>query len=239
MTALSIVQSAATVIGISVPTALFAQTDDTSIQVQNALKEAVDMVAYDSNHDWVRLTSTATITGNGVATTFNFPTDYRRMLKKARLWPSSSPYAPYTHYPDPDAWLGIIAQNFAPVVGAWTIIGSQINLIANGKNPLPNGVTVKYMYMTNTPVLSAASAAQTNFLADTDTFPLGERMLRLGFIYRWKQDRGQDYGEAMEDYQASLSEHVGKDKGSKIIAVGQQRVPNGGNVDIAFPYTVS
>jgi len=231
MTVLSVVQQAAPVIGLSVPAALFSQTDDTSVQLQAAINEVAAMVAYDCGHDWVKLTATATITGDGVATAFSMPTDYRRMLKKARLWPSSSPYAPYTHYPDPDVWLGITSQNWTPVIGAWTIIGTQINILP----VLGNASTVKYMYMQNTPVRSAMSAAQTQFVADTDTYLIGERLLRLAFIYRWKQDRGQDFSEALVDYQNSLAEHVGNDKGSKVITVGQSRMPNGRIGDVAFP----
>lgn len=234
MTVLSAVASAATVIGVSVPTVLFTATDDTSIQMQNAVKEAAAMIADDAGHDWSVLQATATITGNGAATAFNFPGDYKRMLKKARLWASSSPYAPYTHYADTDTWLGITVQNFTPIVGAWTILGTQINVLP----VLANLATVKYRYLTNTPVLSAASAAQTTFTADTDTFPIGERLLRLAFIYRWKQDRGQDYGEAQADYADSLATHIGKDKGSNILTVGQQRIPRGGSLGIAFPYSV-
>jgi hypothetical protein len=231
MTVLSIVQQACPVIGLAVPTALFGQTDDTSVQLQGAINEVASMVAFDSGHDWVKLTATATITGDGASTAFNMPSDYRRMLKKARLWPSSSPFAPYTHYPDPDVWLGIQVQLWTPVIGAWTIIGSQINILPT----LANAATVKYMYMQNTPVRSSGNAAQTQFLADNDTYLLGERLLKLAFIYHWKQNRGQDFSEALVDYQNSLAEHIGNDKGSKVLTVGQSRMPNGRIGDVAFP----
>lgn len=229
MTVLSVAQDASTVIGVTYPTALFAATDDTSVQMQAVLKESARMIAGDCGHDWSYLKKLATITGTGSTTAWSFPSDYDRMLKKARLWPSSSPYAFLTHYPDVDTWLGMQVQAFTPILGGWTIIGSQINILPN----VPNLATVKYYYISNLIVLDNASAGKVAFTADTDTFPLGERLLKLAFIYRWKQDRGQDYGEAMADYEDSLATHIGKDKGSNILVVGTQRMPSGHN--IAFP----
>lgn len=231
MTVLSVAQLAAPVIGVAVPSALFAATDDTSVQLQGCLNETAKMIAFDT-HDWTRLKTLATITGNGVNTAFNFPADYSRMLKKVRLWPSASPYVFLTHYPDVDTWLGMQVQAFLPIVGGWTIIGTQINILP----AVPNLATVKYYYLTNLIVQDMALAGKTDFTADTDTFPLGERLLKLGFIYRWKQDRGQDYGEAMEDYETALATLIGTDKGSNILVVGAQRQPGGGGgMDYAFP----
>lgn len=229
MTVLNVAQLASSVIGVTAPMVLFAADDDTSVQMQNCLNEAAAMIAYDADHDWTKFKALSTITGDGATAAWDFPADYYRMLKKARLWPSSMPGASLTHYPDTDTWLGMQVSGFTPILGGWTIIGDQLNILP----AIPDAATVKYYYLTANIVRDGAGAGKPTFTADDDTFPLGERLLKLAFIYRWKQDRGQDYGEAMEDYQTSLASHVGKDKGSNILIVGEQRAPAG--VGYAFP----
>lgn len=229
MTVLNVVQLASTVIGVATPTALFAATDDTSTQMKNCLNEAAAMIAYDADHDWSAFKRLATITGDGTTALWDFPTDYHRMLKKTKIWPSWMRGTPLAHYPDTDAWLGLQVSGFVPVLGGWTIIGTQINILP----AVPSAQTAQYYYLTNQIAKDGSGAGKTAFTNDGDTFPLGERLLRLAFIYRWKQDRGQDYGEAMEDYQTVLSSHIGKDKGSNILIVGQQRASS--NVGYAFP----
>lgn len=231
MTVLDVAKLASTVIGVTTPTALFSQTDDTSLQMQNCLNEAAAMIAFDTEHEWSLLKAIATITGDGNATAFDFPDDYQKMLKTARLWPSSMPNSPLTHYTDLNRWLGMQVQAFTPVLGAWIIIGSQINILP----VLGAAVTVKYAYLRKQFICTAAgqSPTKTAFTLDTDVYPLGERLLRAAFVYRWKQDRGQDYGEPMEDYQTVLASHIAKDKGSNIIVAGRERLPAG--VSFAWP----
>ena len=233
MTVLQVAQLASSVIGITRPTILFAATDDTSVQVQDCINETAQMVAFDAGHDWTKLKALATITGDGSATTFSLPTDYARMLLKSSLWPSAMPNVPLMHVPDTDTWLGLVVQNFTTITPRWTIIGTQINILP----AVAAAATVKYYYLRNTIITDAAAAVKTAFTADTDTFPLGERLLRLAFIYRWKQDRGQDYGEAMEDYQTALATHIGHDKGSNILVSGRQRAPQV-RAGLAFPGTL-
>jgi hypothetical protein len=232
MTVLDVVRKSSTVIGVAVPTVLFSGTDRTSLQMQNCVNEAASMVAFDAGHDWTKLKALATITGDGSTIAFNLPSDYARMLKKARLWPSAMPNAPLVHYPDTDTWLGMAIQNWGDVVGRWTLIGTQINI----KPVVPAASTVQYYYLRNTYATDMGGTPKVGFDTDTDTFSLGERLLRLAFIYRWKQDRGQDYGQAMEDYQTSLATHIGQDKGSNILIVGRQRIP--ADVEIAYPGVV-
>lgn len=228
MTILSVAQLASTVIGVAKPSTLLAATDDTSIQIVNALNEAAQMVAFDAGHDWTKLKALATYTGDGSTLAFNLPSDYSRMLKKTRLWPSWSPFQPIVHYPDTDEWLGLQVQGWRPVLGGWTIIGTQINFMP----AIPAGATVQHYYMRNTIVSAGDGSVKTSFTADDDTFQLGERLLRLAFIYRWKQDRGLDYGEALEDFETAKGTHIGNDKGTNILTVGRQRVPDS---HIAFP----
>lgn len=238
MTVLSVVQQASTKIGVAYPDQLFSGATQVMRELQEAVNEAAKMIAFDAGHDWSKLKVLATFTGDGVALGFDLPSDYMKMLKKARLWPINSPYAPYTHYSDTDTWLGTQVQSFQPLIGAWTIIGEQVQIRVGGNNAaVANGDTVQFYYLTKNIVKDNAGLPISDFMADTDTFRLDERLLKLALIYKWKQAKGQDYAEEMSDYENALFQQIGTDKGSNILVVGSQRAP--GDLNFAFPGTIT
>lgn len=228
MTILSVCKLVASVIGLKVPTAVMASTEREHVELAALANEMAERIAFDLSYDWTSLKRVATITGDGVAEGFDLPGDYKRMLKKARLWPSSSPYASLTHYPDSDQWLGMEVQNFHLLVGAWTLIGAQLFV----KPVMSAGNTVKFFYIHNQIVKSNAGVPQTAFLADEDVYVLPERLLKLGMIWQWKANKGQQYSEDLSNYEDALSSVIGGDKGSNIITVGRQRYPS---AEMAFP----
>jgi len=232
MTILSVFQQVAPVIGLRVPTAVMASTDRTNIELAALANEMAERIAFDISYDWSALKKLATLTGDGIAEGFDLPADYRRMLKKARLWPSSSPYATLTHYPDSDQWLGMQVQNFQQIVGGWTILGDQIMI-----RPVVNSAaTVKFFYLRNTIVKATDGTLKTTFDADEDSYVLDERILKLGIIWQWKANKGQQYAEDLSNFEDALSERIGADKGSTSIAVGRQRV---GAEAIAYPWVIT
>lgn len=228
MTILSVCQQVAPVIGLKIPTAVMASTEREHLELAALANEMAERIAFDLSYDWTMLKRVATITGDGLADGFDLPDDYKRMLKKARIWPSSSPYASLTHYPDSDQWLGMEVQNFQQLIGAWTLIGSQIFV----KPVMTLGNTIKFFYIHNQIVKKADGTPQTGFLADEDVFVLPERILKLGMTWQWKANKGQQYAEDLSNYEDALSSVIGGDKGSNILTVGRQRYPS---ADMAFP----
>lgn len=234
MTVLEVARGVALKVGLAVPSVLYSSTAREMIELGECLNETAAMIAFDCGHDWTRLKTLATLTGDGSALSFSYPSDYRRMLKQAKLWPSAQPNTPLVHYTDTDEWLGMQVQDFQAVNGAWTLIGDYIEIrVASPTDPLGLADTVQFYYISTKYAADAGGTAKTSFTLDTDTFRLNERLLKLGAIYRWKDGKGQDYGEALSDYESALAEQIGNDRGSKIIAVGQPRVPFG--TEYAFP----
>ncbi|RUX96149.1 MULTISPECIES: hypothetical protein [unclassified Mesorhizobium] len=232
MTILSVIKDVSTVIGLTVPTAVFSSTDREHVELQSLANEMAHRIAFDTR-DWTKLKTLATLTGDGVSQGFDLPDDYQRMLKKARIWPSASPYAPYSHYADSDQWLGLAVQNFANLVGAWTMIGEQILI----KPPVANLTTAQFYYITNLIIKDNAGAPKAAFTADDDVYRLDERVLKLGMIWQWKANKGQAYSEDMATYEDALSVSAGADKGSNIIVIGQGRQPV--DADFAFPGVIT
>jgi hypothetical protein len=183
------------------------------------------------DYDWQRLKLLNTITGDGSDEDFSLPADYARMPKKTRLWPSATPNSPLTQVESEDDWLGLDVQNFDAVTGRWIIYGGELHI----KPAIAAAATVKHFYISNKIVIATGQSTptKTEFTLDTDAFFLGDRILKLAIIWRWKAAKGRPYAEDMQNYQAVRDSLAMGDKGSKILRLGSKRVPS--DVTIAYP----
>jgi hypothetical protein len=213
MTLLSVIQNAAVRIGIARPTQVFGSTDRTMYDVQAVIAGAVDAIR--EVHDWQVLKTLETYTGDGVSTTFDLPSDYDRMLVTASIWSSRYNWA-VNHILDTDLWLQLVTLPYTQATGSWTIYGGQFHIM----DTMASTETAKFFYISNQIVRSSTGTGQNAFLADTDLFRLDEELLRLAFIWRWKQEKGRDYAEDMSNYEIKLAQAIGKDGGSKPIVTG-------------------
>ena len=226
MTALSVIQDACTSgIALEKPTAVFGSSTREHIELASLINEAGYMIA--DAHEWQTLNRIATITGDGTDEDFALPADFSRMLDKSQLW-SSSLETPLTPISDRDQWLGLDVQSFDFVINAWIIYANEVHI----KPALTSGVTVKYFYQSHHWARSAAPSNIDQFSADTDTFRLSERLLKLALIYRWREMKGLPYAENMADYQDLLAKLIARDKGSRIIRLGKAQMPR----DAVFAY---
>jgi hypothetical protein len=229
MTVLSVIQETAKVIGVTVPDQVFSSTVREHVELASLAQEMAERIV--NGHDWQALSKVATVTGDGTTESFDLPTDYDRMLVKSSVWSSSleTALSPITSL---DRWLELDVQSFDFVVNAWTIYGGQIHI----KPALATGVTAKFFYQSNL-FASHASGLNTNeFTADTDGFGISERLLKLGLIWRWKEQKGQPYAEWMADYEELKERLVARDRGSRMMRIGRVRMP--GDVTTAYPQAI-
>lgn len=81
--------------------------------------------------------------------------------------------------------------------------------------PVPTAAdTITYDYIINTPWETSGGSALTSPTADTDVTKLGDRLLRLGLIWRYKQSKGRDYAEDMRSHQLAIEEEYSKQIGA-------------------------
>ena len=82
--------------------------------------------------------------------------------------------------------------------------------------PVPTAAdTIAYDYMINTPVQATGGGAyKETFTADNDVYLLGDRVLTLGLVWRYKQSKGRDYAEDMRNYEMSLAARYRRDRGA-------------------------
>lgn len=229
MTVLSVIADVAKVVGVTVPTQVFASTTREHVELAALANEMA--VRIGKAHDWTLLRTLCTYTGDGTTTQFALPSDYLRMLKKTQLW-SSAIQTPLTHIVDTDEWLEMQVRSYDYVIGAWTMLGGNIEILP----AMANAVTAKWYYVSNLLVAPATGSNKALFTLDTDTFRLNERLLTLGMIWQWKANKGAAYAEEMATYEAALEQLISEDKGSRMVRVGRARLPR--DVSIAYPQTV-
>lgn len=229
MSLLSVCKEVAKVIALDVPDVVASSTDREIVELFSLANEMAERIA--AGHEWQKLSSIHTLTGDGATTAFDLPTDYSRMLVKAQVWSSSleTALSPIT---DLDRWLELDVQDFDFVVNAWTIYGGQMHI----KPALATGVTAKFFYQKNTIIQASGGTYQTEFLADEDTFTIDDRLLKLGMIWQWKANKGRAYAEDMENYESHLERLVVRDKGSKMIRIGSVRMPR--DTRTAYPQAI-
>lgn len=230
MTILSVCQEVAKVVGLEEPDVVFSSTTREIVELRSVANEMARRIA--DVYDWQVLCKIATITGDGSTEDWSLPSDYLRQMKKTNLWSSSLETA-LSHIESLDRWLELDVQSFDFVINAWTIYGGEIHV----KPALASAVTAKYFYVRNTVVTASGGSLKTSFTADDDTYGLSEDLLKLGIIWRWKEYKGQDYAEAMQDYEELKERLIIADKGSKGIRVGRPRLPS--DVKIAYPVSIT
>lgn len=230
MTVLSAIQEACSVIGLDVPTGVYASTDRAYVELTDLANDMAQRIA--NAHEWQILTTLATITGDGATEDWSLPADYDRMLVKSSLW-SSSMRTPFAHIPDLDEWLGLDVQAFTYIINAWTLFGGELHV----KPALATAETAKYYYQSNKIVTVSDATIRTKFMADTDVFRLDEHLLRLGIIYQWRANKGLPYAEDMANYEDRKEKLISRDKGSRAIRIGRVRMPK--DVTLAYPQNIT
>lgn len=231
MTILSVAKLAAVKLNRAQPTTLFSTTDSFAAELLLAAQETAESLVKEE-HDWRDLTALATCQGDASTVVFPLATvapGYERLIKNAKLHSLRFRNATFRAAKDLDEWLFFKDNLLVGSPGNWVLLNKSVQIFP----AMPVNDTGRFYYISNNYALSAGAVAQSSFLADTDTFALDERLLRLGIVWRWRADKRLEYAEDLQNYEIAKAAAMGKDKGNQAIVVGRQRVSNGANV--AYP----
>lgn len=232
MSALSACQSALIRLIGKKPATVFSSTEQTVVEVADLVTEvATDIM---QGHDWQALTKLYTITGDGTTTAFPLPDDYDRMVLAQGVSDANSWFWGYTNVPDMDTWMMIQNGFYLGVVapGWWILTGGQFQF----QPPPASGAAAKLAYVSKNFAVGDDTVAKSYFDKDSDTFLLDDRLLTLGLIWRWRQQKRLEYAEDMQTYEIALSQAQARDRGATVIrANGNRRMPN---VRIGWPYSL-
>ena len=232
MTLLSVTRDVCATVGVLLPQSVFSGINGnrTMQEMVSLANEVGQRMAYDTR-DWTKLKKTHVMTGDGVATAFDLPANYKRMLLTANVWRSTSTSTPMRFVPDTDEWLNRRAREDTTGFGEWTMMGGQMHIFP----ALAADETAYFAYLDKNCVQLAGGGFGDTFMADGDTFALDERCLKLGMIWQWKAQKGSPYAEDMGTFGDALTAVMGRDSPAPII-VG--RTPVSANARMAYPWPV-
>jgi hypothetical protein len=214
MSLLTVVRDVCAVVGVAAPTSVFASinTNRTMFEMLACANEMAQRIATDTR-DWTTLRTSATLVGDGVATAFTLPANYKRMLLTSNVWRSTSTQQPMVFISDTDEWDQRRVAVEEDAWGEWIMYGGQIHIWPI----MAVGVTARFSYLEKNCISLASGGVSDRFQADDDTFRLDERLLKLGMTYDWKMKKGSPYAEDMGTYSDAIAMAMGHDKPSPII----------------------
>lgn len=241
MTLLSVVKDVCAVVGVTVPVSVTTGINaNRTMQEMLALaNEIAQRISYDTR-DWTLFRKQQIFTGDGVASGFNLPSNYKRMLLTANVWRSTSALQPMRFVPDTDEWMNRRALNWSDPFGEWTMIGGQMLVwpVLSGPVTGPPAVAATYAYFTfleKNCVSLASGGVGDRFTDDADSFRLDERLLKLGMVWQWKANKGTSYAEDMGTYGDALAVAMGHDQPAPIL-IGRR--PMRAGLRTAYPFPV-
>lgn len=219
MSVLKVAQDAALSLGLAYPSVVFSSTERTWQQMQATVNECARQIL--DAYDWSRLKKVATITGDGVLTSFPMPADYERMVKDANLWGPNLTFYPSQQVADFNEWLEMLSWSIESWQPRWSVFGGSLNVLP----VMEDQSTLTYGYISKWVVNGTAE----QFSSDSDNFILDERLLTLAVIWNWKKQQGQDYAGELAEYEEALDRQRWKDTGARqsIISGRYMRYPTG------------
>ncbi|GMM93118.1 hypothetical protein [Qipengyuania sp. MTN3-11] len=228
MTVLAAMQSAAIRLIGRKPSTFFGATQTFELEMCDLVNEvATDIAKYD---DWQALTRIATISGDGTTTEFDLPDDYDRFTIAGAMQDGATWAWGYRHYQSLDQFLFDEIRGFNATPGGWIIYGGKLRF-----SPVPSATAqARFPYITKNIALDESTAPKAAFTADQDSFVLPERLLTLGLVWRWRENKKLDATGDQEAFIKALDEYAAKDGGPTVI---RRNARSGfGNTHLAYPW---
>lgn len=226
MSILDAMQSAAVRLVARRPSTFFGTTNPFEMEIAELATEVGKDIA--KSHDWQALTKIATINGTGEQTAFTLPNDYDRMLVKSDILDTQNWAWGYHRIKDMNEWLRQTAAGWNPLPGGWILFGNEFQFVPAPKS----GATAKYPYVSKNFATDTSGTPKASFTKDDDKFVLDERLMTLGLIWKWREQKRLDASGDEANFLKAFDEVAGKDKGSNVIALGRQRY----HAELAYPY---
>lgn len=229
MTVLSAVQSAAIRVIGRKPSSIYSASDTFALEMADLANEVAADIA--KSHDWQALIKVHTLTGDGATDAFSLPSDYARMLIRSDILDTENFAWGFTRVLDINDFLWIKQRELQALPGSWILYGNQFQFVP----PPAAGAEAEFPYIDKNYAQAApAGTLKPAFTADTDVFRLSERLLTLGLVWKWRQNKRLDSGDDEANFAKAFAEESGRDKGARIYTTGPARFP--ASVTLAYPF---
>lgn len=236
MTLLSAVNNAQRLLSLAVTSGVVADGQETqNLLLGIANMEAAEVLERDE-YDFPLLRRTKSFTASLASLQASGkPSDFQRAIAET-FWNQSNDRKIYGPLTDKE-WA--IAYGSPVTSAAWQ--SAMFRYDGLHIFPVPTVAdTIAYDYIINTPALANdGTTYKTAFTADNDTYLLGDRLLTLGVVWRYKQAKGRDYAEDLKNYELALAAKYRADRGAArelSIAPGEESMwpPDGLIPDTGF-----
>ena len=214
MSLLTVITDAMSICGLEAATSAYGSSDPTVAQfVALAQVEGDELSRF---HDWRRLKTAGTITGDGTTTLWPLPSGFDRLAPGSPFW-STEDAGDALDGPISDADLvALKAMDTDPPDPVWRLVGTNIEIWP----ALENAEVVNYEYRSEYWILdNNGSTTKARWTADVDTALVPERLITLGLVWRWKQAKGLEYSEAFRSYQIERTRQSMVDGGRGVITM--------------------
>jgi hypothetical protein len=230
MTVLQAIQSASVRVIGRKPSTVFSSVETFEQELADLSNEVAADIA--KSADWQALLRVAVIMGDGVTDAFDFPSNYDRQPVHADILDAQFTAWGYARETDLNAFLRCRQGAIGASPGIWTIYGSQIQFCPAP----PNGAEAEFFYVDRQYATDINGTPKDAFDTDNDLFRLPERLLTLGLVWRWRQNKGLSSGEDEAAFSKAFAEASGRDRGSRIFSTGPMRMP--GNIYPSYPWSL-
>ena len=202
MSLLTMIQTAANIVGVQQPVSAIGSTDTTTLQMLALANQEGRELAEKS---WPLLWRNATITTVADQQEYALPADFNWQLVDT-FWNAATRlpvWGPQTPQTKQAIEYGLIGQQ--PVATRyWIWRGASSNDAKVYIQPTPpdNGDTLAYMYVSSHWCRNADDdTTYSAWTADTDVGILSEDLMKDGVVWRFLRQKGLDYGDYRNDYE--------------------------------------
>lgn len=230
MTVLAALQKAAIRLAGRKPVSFFGVTDKLEIELASLAETVAEDIA--QYHEWQALTNIHTVVSDGIAGDYPMPDDFDRFPLTGTIMDGNTLFWGYSQYHNLDGFLLDEARDFNAAPGGWVIYGDRIRFA-----PVPElNARARFAYISENYALSPNTTPQKGFTSDMDEFRLPERLLTLGVIWRWREDKGLFSAGDETAFIKAMDEAAAKDSGPSVI-----RRNSGSSIlrtHLAYPWTL-
>ena len=231
MTILSAMQSAAVRLVGYRPSVFFTSSEQFELEISDLVNEvAQDICKYS---DWQALTKVHNIPTDGVTDVFPTPDDYDRQLLVTDIRDMNGWALGYCHVPSVNDF---IDYRLDSALGSWTIYQNQFHF----SRPPAIGDSATFPYISLNYAINQAGNPMPEFASDTDEFIIrgAERLLTLGLVWRWRENKKLDYTGDQEAFMMLIDQLAAKDKGSNVQRSRSSTLTGRLNTRAAWPFTL-
>lgn len=207
------------------PATFFGADNGLAMELTDLANEVAGDVA--KYQDWQALQRVGSVAANGSATEFDLPADYDRMMINSDVQGRTSWAWGYFAYSDINQFLYDEGRGWQSSPGGWIISGNKIRF-----SPAPSSEAI-FPYITKNWARPSSGPDQPAFSNDADSFLLPERLLTLGLVWRWRENKKLDASGDQEAFIKALEEYASSDRGSRIVRKGYSRRLN--NTSLPYP----